>query len=100
MGKLKQMMISQAESDMPDIGDMSMDDIIREDIFFRYGVDLQMAERLTSLMRMSPPPETLYAANPEVYDIWLKEFLYDTEADFQRQLDLFDEGDALWAWEK
>jgi hypothetical protein len=87
MGKLKQAMIEQMESDMPD---MTMDEIIREDIFFRYGVDLQTAERILSLMRMSRPPETLYVHNPELYDLWYNEFLNDGDANFQRQLDLFE----------
>ena len=86
MGKLKNKIIIDGE-DMPD---MTMDEIIREDIFFRYGVDLQTAERVQSLMRLSPPPETLYVHSPELFDVWCKEFLIDTDRDFQRQLDLFE----------
>jgi hypothetical protein len=85
MGKLKNQIIIDTE-DMPD---MIMDEIIREDIFFRYGVDLQLAERILSLMKLSRPPETLYVHNPELYDIWYREFLND-DMDFQRQLDLFE----------
>jgi hypothetical protein len=96
MGKLKDSIIIDSEN-MPDL---SMDDMIREDIFFRYGVDLVIAKRVISLMRLSSPPETLYVHNPELYDIWLEEFLIDDG--FNTQLNLFDdvEGDALWAWEK
>jgi hypothetical protein len=89
MGKLKDKIIIDGEN-MPD---MTMDEIIREDIFFRYGVDLQTAERILSLMRLSHPPETLYVHSPELYDIWLEEFLIDTAADdafFNAQLDLFE----------
>ena len=96
MGKLKDSIIIDSEN-MPNL---SMDDMIREDIFFRYGVDLVIAKRVISLMRLSSPPETLYVHNPELYDIWLEEFLIDDG--FNTQLNLFDnvEGDALWAWEK
>ena len=96
MGKLKDSIIIDSEN-MPDL---SMDDMIREDIFFRYGVDLVIAKRVISLMRLSSPPETLYVHNPELYDIWLEEFLIDDG--FNTQLNLFDniEGDALWTWEK
>jgi hypothetical protein len=85
MGKLKDSIIIDAE-DMPD---MTTDELIREDIFFRYGVDLQTAKRILSLMKLSRPPETLYVHNPELYDIWYREFLND-DLDFQRQLDLFE----------
>ena len=85
MGKLKNKIIIDAE-DMPD---MTTDELIREDIFFRYGVDLQTAERILSLMKLSRPPETLYVHNAELYDIWYREFLND-DMDFQRQLDLFE----------
>jgi len=96
MGKLKDSIIIDSEN-MPDL---SMDDVIREDIFFRYGVDLTVAKRILSLMKLSRPPETLYVHNPELYDIWYREFLIDD--DFNTQLNLFDniEGDALWTWEK
>lgn len=80
-------MIEQMESDMQD---MTMDEIIREDIFFRYGIDLQTAERILSLMKLTVPPETLYVHNPELYDIWYREFLNDSDINFQRQLDLFE----------
>ena len=86
MGKLKNKIIIDAEN-MPD---MTMDEIIREDIFFRYGVDLTVAERILSLMKLSRPPETLYVHNPELYDIWYREFLYDSDINLQRQLDLFE----------
>jgi len=85
MGKLKDSIIIDAE-DMPD---MTTDELIREDIFFRYGVDLQTAKRILSLMKLSRPPETLYVHNPELYDIWYREFL-NGDLDFQRQLDLFE----------
>jgi hypothetical protein len=96
MGKLKNKTIIDGEN-MPD---MTTDELIREDIFFRYGVDLQTAERILSLMKLSRPPETLYVHNPELYDIWYREFLIDDG--FNTQLNLFDniEGDALWTWER
>lgn len=79
---------------MPDV---SMDELIKEDVFFRYGIDIDTAQRVMSLMRLSPPPEALYVHNPDVHEIWLKEFLNDTNC---YQLDLFDEGDMPWVWER
>lgn len=95
MSKLKDTIITMHEN-MPD---MSTDEIISEDIFFRYNIDLPTAVRVMTLMRLSLPPETLYAHNPELFQIWLKEFLNDTNRN-QLELDLFDEGDTPWVWEK
>ena len=85
MGKLKQLMIEEMERDM---ADMTQDEIIAEDIYFRYGVDLQEATLLQNLMNMTSPPHDLYITHPEVYNIWLKRFTND-DPYFQKQLDLF-----------
>jgi hypothetical protein len=99
MGKLKQAMIEAQEQffSFNEPPDLSMDDLIKEDVFFRYGIDLPTAQRVMSLMRLSPPPEAVYVYNPDVYEIWLKEFLNDTN---RYQLELFDEGNMPWVWER
>jgi hypothetical protein len=85
MGKVKQNQILLEEMDM---ADYTQDEIIAEDIYFRYGVDLQEAIQLQNLMNFVSPPHELYVTNPEIYNIWLKRFTND-DPYFQKQLDLF-----------
>ena len=85
MGKVKQNQILLEEMDM---ADYTQDEIIAEDIYFRYGVDLQEAIQLQNLMNFVSPPHELYVTHPEIYNIWLKRFTND-DPYFQKQLDLF-----------
>jgi hypothetical protein len=102
MGKLKQAMIEAQEQffSFNEPPDLSMDDLIKEDVFFRYGVDIDVAQRVMTLLRAFPPPEHLYVTHPELHVVWLDEYIKDMDAKHcSKQLELFDDG-ALWAWEK
>lgn len=85
MGKLKQKLIEEMENMDREF---TQDEIIAEDIYFRYGVDLKEATLLQNLMNFTAPPADLYVTNPEIYNIWLKRFTND-DPYFERQLDLF-----------
>ena len=102
MGKLKQAMIEAQERwHIGEPPDLSMDELIKEDVFFRYGVDIEVAQRVMTLLRVYPPPEHLYVTHPELHVVWLKEYLEDMEnKQLSKQLDLFPEGNMPWAWEK
>lgn len=88
MGKLKQLMIEQQEQYEAMQRDMTSDEIIAEDIYFRYGIDLPEAIQAHNLMSLTAPPADLYVTHPELYSIWLKRFT-DDDPYFQQQLDLF-----------
>jgi hypothetical protein len=94
MGKLKNEMVAAEEQFWNEASpDLSMDDLIRDDVLFRYDVDLDAARSMQNLMKLCTPPEALYVSHPEIYDLWMGIFLIDTQADesfFQRQLDLFE----------
>jgi len=101
MGKLKQAMIEAQERWHVDTPDLTMDELIKEDVFFRYGVDIEVAQRVMTLLRVYPPPEHLYVTHPELHVVWLKEYLEDMEnKQLSKQLVLFPEGNMPWAWEK
>jgi len=93
MGKLKQAMIEAQEQffSFNEPPNLSMDELIKEDVFFRYGVDIDAAQRVMTLLRVYPPPEHLYVTHPELHVVWLKEYLDDLELIKQhKQLDLFE----------
>lgn len=112
MGKLKQAMIEAQERWNIDMPDMSADEIIKEDmlfrygidkedVFMRYGIDIEVAQRVMTLLRAYPPPEHLYVTHPELHVVWLNEYIEDMEnKQLSKQLDLFDEGDLPWIWER
>ena len=100
MGKLKQAMIEAQERWDVDMPDLSMDELIKEDVFFRYGVDIEAAQRVMTLLRVYPPPEHLYVTHPELHVVWLDEYIKDMDNKHTgKQLELF-EGNMPWAWEK
>lgn len=88
MGKMKQLHIEQLETYEAMQRDLSPDEMITEDIYFRYGIDLPDAIQVHNLMALTTPPADLYVTHPELYSIWLKRFT-DDDPYFQRQLDLF-----------
>ena len=88
MGKLKNLLIEQQEQYEAMQRDMTPDEIIAEDIYFRYGIDLPEAIQVHNLMSFTAPPADLYVTHPELYNIWLKRFTND-DPYFQQQLDLF-----------
>ena len=102
MGKLKQAMIEAQERwHIGEPPDLTMDELIKEDVFFRYGIDIEVAQRVMTLLRVYPPPEHLYVTHPELHVVWLKEYLEDMEnKQLSKQLTLFPEGNMPWAWEK
>lgn len=91
MGKLKDAMI-QAEEQFwnENTPDLSMDELIREDVFFRYGVDLDSARSLQNLMALTPPTEALYLTHPEIYDLWWNIFLANDDSQHDGQLELWE----------
>jgi hypothetical protein len=100
MGKLKQAMIEAQERWHIDTPDLSMDEIIKEDVFFRYGVDLDVAQRVMTMLRAFPPPEHLYVTHPELHVVWLDEYIEDMQNKHcSKQLELF-EGNTPWVWER
>jgi hypothetical protein len=100
MGKLKQAMIEAQERWHIDTPDLSMDDLIKEDVFFRYGVDLDVAQRVMTMLRAFPPPEHLYVTHPELHVVWLDEYIEDMQNKHcSKQLELF-EGNTPWVWER
>ena len=76
------------DADMADMADLTQDEIIAEDIYFRYGIDLPEAIQVHNLMSFTAPPADLYVTHPELYNLWLKRFTND-DPYFQQQLDLF-----------
>lgn len=88
MGKLKNLLIEQQEQYEAMQRDLTTDEIIAEDIYFRYGIDLPEAIQAHNLMSFTAPPADLYTTHPELYSIWLKRFT-DDDPYFQQQLDLF-----------
>jgi hypothetical protein len=91
MGKLKNEMIAAEEQFWNEASpDLSMDELIREDVLFRYGVDLDTARSVMTLLRSFPPPEHLYVTHPELHVLWLKEYMDDMDSkQHSKQLDLF-----------
>ena len=85
MGKLKNKIIIDGEH-MPD---MTTDELIAEDIFFRYGIDLSAARSVMTILHAFPPPEHLYMTHPELHVLWLREYIKDAKF-FNKQLDLFE----------
>lgn len=88
MGKLKNYLIEQQETYDAMQRDLTPDEVIAEDIYFRYGIDLRESILTHNLMELTAPPTDLYTTHPELYGIWLKRFTND-DPYFQRQLDLF-----------
>jgi len=102
MGKLKQAMIEAQEQffSFNEPPNLSMDEIIKEDVFFRYGVDLDVAQRVMTMLRAFPPPEHLYMTHPELHVVWLDEYIEDMQNKHcSKQLELFDDG-SPWVWER
>jgi hypothetical protein len=91
MGKLKNEMITAEEQFWNEASpDLSMDDLIREDVLFRYGVYLDVARSMQNLMSLSPPPEALYVHNPEIYDLWWNVFTTNEDGQHSTQLELWE----------
>lgn len=91
MGKLKDELIAAEEQFWNEnTPDLSMDNLIREDVLFRYGVDLDVARSIQNLMSMSPPPETLYVHNQEIYDLWWRVFTINDDEQHYGQLELWE----------
>jgi hypothetical protein len=91
MGKLKNEMIAAEEQFWNEASpDLSMDNLIREDVLFRYGVDLDVARSMQNLMAMSPPPEALYVHNQEIYDLWWGVFTTNEDGQHSAQLELWE----------
>jgi hypothetical protein len=91
MGKLKNEMIAAEEQFWNEASpDLSMDDLIREDILFRYGVYLDVARSMQNLMSLSPPPEALYVHNQEIYDLWWSVFTTNEDGQHSAQLELWE----------
>jgi len=91
MGKLKEAMIHAQEQFWHEASpDLSMDDLIKEDVLFRYGVDLDVARSMQNHMSLSPPPEALYVHNQEVYDLWWRVFTTNEDGQHDGQLELWE----------
>lgn len=91
MGKLKNEMIAAEEQFWNEnTPDLSMDNLIREDVLFRYGVDLDVARSIQNLMSLLSPPEALYVTHPEIYNQWLSVFLTSQDSQHNGQLELWE----------
>ena len=91
MGKLKEAMIHAQEQFWHEASpDLSMDDLIKEDVLFRYGVDLDVARSMQNLMSLLSPPEALYVTHPEIYNLWLSVFLTSQDDQHNAQLELWE----------
>ena len=91
MGKLKNAMIEAQEQFWNEASpDLSMDDLVKEDVLFRFGLDVDTAIAIKNLMELCSPPEALYYTHPEIYDLWWNVFLVNDDKQHDLQLDLFE----------